>query len=265
MNGTLEIILIAYLLSKTILGLGMFISAQAQLHRVLGPDWWKESFSALRSTREIIRFAVSSNISATIIKVFRESEILWVGAFLNPEAAGYYGAAYTIVSFISAPADPLIASTYPEINRLIVQRTWSRLKDFLRKVTTLSFVFNIALALGFVLFGRWAILIYSGAEYLPAYPALVALVVGLAFNYTLFWNRPLLLSLGLPAFPIRVTLIVGLVKIALAFLIVPQYGIVAAGALLSFYYIASVGVMAWRGVREINAHAGAEPQQERVV
>jgi len=265
MNGTLEIILIAYLLSKTILGLGMFISAQAQLHRVLGPGWWKESLSALTSTREIIRFAVSSNISATIIKVFRESEILWVGAFLNPEAAGYYGAAYTIVSFISAPADPLIAATYPEINRLIVQRTWSRLKDFLRKVTTLSFVFNIAIALGFVLFGRWAILIYSGSEYLPAYPALVALVVGLAFNYTLFWNRPLLLSLGLPAFPIRVTLIVGLVKIALAFLIVPQYGIVAAGALLSFYYIASVGVMAWRGLKEINAHAGAEPQQERVV
>ena len=80
---------------------------------------------------------------------------------------------------------------------------------------------------------------------------MIALVIGLAFNYSLFWNRPLLLSLGLPEFPIKVTLIVGLIKIALAFLLVPRYGIVAAGALLSFYYIASVGIMAWRGVREI--------------
>ena len=46
-------------------------------------------------------------------------------------------------------------------------------------------------------------------------------------------------------------LIVGLIKIALAFLLVPKLGYVAAGALLSFYYIASVGIMAWRGWGEI--------------
>ena len=41
-KGTLETILFAYLLSKTILGLGMFIAAQVQLHRVLGSGWWRE-------------------------------------------------------------------------------------------------------------------------------------------------------------------------------------------------------------------------------
>ena len=60
-----------------------------------------------------------------------------------------------------------------------------------------------------------------------------------------------MLSLGLPDYPIWATLIVGLIKVALAFWLVPQYGILAAGALLSFYYIASVGIMAWRGVTEI--------------
>jgi O-antigen/teichoic acid export membrane protein len=84
-----------------------------------------------------------------------------------------------------------------------------------------------------------------------AYPALIALLVGLAFNYTLFWNRPLLLSLGLTEYPIIVTLIAGLVKVALAFPIVPRFGYVAEAALLSFYYFASVGVMAWRGMKEI--------------
>lgn len=257
-KGGLEIILIAYLVSKTILGLGLFLSAQIQLRRVLGSGWWEEPLSTLSNKRELIHFAVSSNISATIIKIFRESEPVWVGFFLSPEAVGYYSLAYQIVGFLSIPADPLIASVYPELNRLIVQKTWPLLKDFLRKVTSLAFVYNMVLSVGLVLFGNWAILILGGKEFLPAYPALVALLIGLTFNYILFWNRPLLLSMGLPTFPIRATLIAGLIKIALAFVFVPRYGIVAAGALLSFYYVASVGVMAWRGVREIQ-HQEALP------
>jgi O-antigen/teichoic acid export membrane protein len=250
-NGALQTILFAYLLSKTILGLGMFIAAQIQLRRVLSRGWGREKFSVITSWRELIRFAVSSNVSATIIKIFRESEILWVGFFLSTTAAGYYRVAYTLAGFLAIVTDPLIASAFPEINRLVVQSAWTRLKDFLRKVTSLSFAYNIAIAIGFVLLGGWLIRIYSNETFLPAYPALIALVVGLAFNYALFWNRPLLLTLGLPEFPIKVTLIVGIVKIALAFLLVPRYGIVAAGALLSFYYVASVGVMAWRGMKEI--------------
>lgn len=256
-HGTLQSILFAYLLSKTILGLGMFFAAQIQLHRVLGSGWWRESFSAIAERsewRELIRFAVSSNVSATIIKIFRESELLWVAFFLTPEAAGYYKLAYTLVSFLSIVTDPLIASTFPEINRLVVQNAWTRLKDFLRKVTSLSFAYNFAIAIGFVLLGGWMIRIYSNETFLPAYPAMIALVVGLAFNYTLFWNRPLLLSLGLPEYPIKVTLIIGIIKIVLAFVLVPRYGIVAAGALLSFYYVASVGIMAWRGVQEVRAN-----------
>ncbi len=250
-NGTLQTILFAYLLSKTILGLGMFTAAQVQLNRVLGRGWWRESFSIIASWRELIRFAVSSNVSATIIKIFRESEILWVGFFLSTTAAGYYRVAYTLAGFLAIVTDPLIASTFPEINRLVVQSAWARLKDFLRKVTSLSLSYNVAIAIGFVVLGQWMIRIYSNETFLPAYPAMIALVVGLAFNYTLFWNRPLLLSLGLPEFPIKVTLIVGLIKIALAFVLVPRYGIVAAGTLLSFYYVASVGIMAWRGRTEI--------------
>lgn len=248
----LWIVLLAYLMGKVILGLGLFFSAQRQLHHELGAGWWKSPLMPFAESRGLIRFAISSNISATIIKVFRESEPLWVGYFLSTEAVGYYKAAYALVSFLSVPADPLIAATYPEINRLIVQKAWASLRSFLRKVTALAFAVNTAAALGFIFLGQFALIVFTGRqEFVAAYPTLIALFIGLAFNYTLFWNRPLLLSLGLPDFPIWATLIVGLIKVALAFWLVPQYGILAAGALLSFYYIASVGIMAWRGVTEI--------------
>ena len=249
-GGGVAIVLLAYLLGKMILGLGVFLVAQTQLQRILGAGWWKAPFASIPSYRELARFALNSNISATIIKIFRESEILWVGLLLNTTAAGYYKVAYTIVGLLAVAADPLIATVYPELNRLVMQKAWPRLREVLRNVTTLAFAYNLVQALGFLLFGRWILWLY-GKQYVDAYPALIALLVGLAFNYTLFWNRPLLLSLGLSEYPIKVTLIVGLVKIALAFVLVPRFGYVAAGALLSFYYIASVGMMAWRGWREI--------------
>ena len=251
LNGTLVTVLIAYLVGKTILGLGMFFTAQVQIHKALGNGWWRHSFSAVDAWREIFRFSISSNISATIIKIFRESEVLWVGFFLDTTAVGYYRVAYNLVYFLAIPADPLIHVTFPEISRLVTERAWSKLKSFLKKITTLSLAYNILFGAAYIFLGRWIILIFSGEKFVNAYPALVALTIGLVFNYILFWNRPLLLTLGLPEFPIYITLVSGFIKLALSFWLVPTYGILAAGALLSYYYITSVGIMALRGVRQI--------------
>jgi O-antigen/teichoic acid export membrane protein len=250
-NGSITIVLIAYLIGKSIVGLGLFIAAQIQLHNKLGSGWWHTPFSKLTARREIFRFAFSSNISATIIKLFRESELIWIGLFLDTTAVGYYRVAYTITHFLAIPADPLIATTFPEINKLAVEKTWGRLKSFLKKITAFSFAYNSAIGAGLILFGHWVIQIYSGKDYLAAYPALVALTIGLVFNYILFWNRPLLLALGLPEFPVYVTLAAGIIKLALSFWLVPAYGVAAAGGLLSFYYIASVGMMVLRGLQKI--------------
>ncbi len=265
-GGGVTIVLLAYLLGKAILGLGIFTLAQVQLRRVLGAGWWKAPFTHISPYRGLVRFAVSSNISATIIKIFRESEILWVGFFLSTTEAGYYRVAYTLVSLLSVVIDPLIATVYPELNRLIVQNAWPSLLRFLRRITSLSFAINLAVGVGMLLFGRLALTIYGGGrEFIVAYPALLALFVGLAFNYTLFWNRPLLLSFGLTEIPIWTTLSVGLVKVALAFWLVPRFGILAAGALLSYYYIASVGIMALRGLKEVGIQSKNDQLSEQLI
>ena len=248
--GSLLIVIGAYLAGKSILGLGLFAAAQMQLRRVLDRGWTKASLRVLPSARELFRFAFSSNLSATAILIFRESELLWIGFFLNREAAGLYKNAYTIVSFLSVPADPLILAVYPELNRLIVQQAWPRLRKFLQSVTALSFAYNALLALGLILFGRWILALY-GDQYVAAYPAMLTLLAGLAFNYTLFWNRPLLLSFGLPTFPLWATLIAGALKLGLAFPLVPRYGYVMEAGLLSFYYVLSVGLIVWRGMRQL--------------
>ncbi len=250
LHGSPAFILVAYLTGKAILGLGLFFAAQFQIQRALGSGWIRVSFSTLPSLRELSKFAFSSNLSATVILVFRESELLWVAFFLSPVAVGLYKNAYAIISLLAVPADPLILTVYPELNRLIVQKAWPRLRDFLRKVTTLAFSYNMLLALGLLAFGRWILSIY-GPEYVQAYPALVALLIGMVFNYTLFWNRPLLLSFGLPTFPLWATLVAGLLKVGLAFPLVPRYGYIMEAALLSIYYVLSVGLIVARGGMEL--------------
>jgi O-antigen/teichoic acid export membrane protein len=246
----LVMVLVAYLLGKAILGLGMFFVAQSQLEGVLGRGWRQAPLSILPSIRELFGFAFSSNLSATAILVFRESELLWVGLFLNSEAAGLYKIAYTIVGFLSLPADPLILSVYPETNRLIVQEAWPRLRSFLRKITALALSYNALLAAGLILSGHWILAVF-GAQYDAAYPAMMALLVGLAFNYTLFWNRPVLLSLGLQDFALLAVVAAGIFKTAMAFPLVPRYGNIAEAALLSSYYVISVSFIVGRGLGEV--------------
>ena len=254
-STALLVVLGAYLLGKAILGLGLIAVAWSQVGRVLGPGWRRADIRSLSSVREMMRFGLTSNLSATAILVFRESEVLWVGLFLSNEAAGLYKVAYTIAGLLSVPADPLILSVYPETNRLVVQRAWVRLKAFLRSVTTLAFVYNIVIGLVFVVFGRLVLAVF-GDQYVAAYPAMLALLAGLVFNYTLFWNRPLLLSLGLQAFALGAIVLAGILKLALGFALVPRYGYVMEAGLLSAYYFISVGLIVWRGRRELSRRMG---------
>jgi O-antigen/teichoic acid export membrane protein len=257
-GAALVIVLAAYLLGKAVFGIGLFIAGWAALNRALGAGWQRAQLSVLPAPRKLFSFAVSANLSATAILVFRESEVLWIGLLLNSEAAGLYKVAYTIVNLLSVPADPLILSVYPEANRLVVQQAWGRLKGFLAKVTALSFLYNVILALGLVLLGRWILSIY-GEEYISAYPAMMILLVGLVFNYTLFWNRPLLLSFGLQRFALGAILVAGLMKLAAAVPLVPRFGYEFEALLLSSYFVISVAWMVWRGLRELDRRNAADP------
>jgi O-antigen/teichoic acid export membrane protein len=247
----LLVVLGAYLIGKALLGMGLYVAAWRAANRALGVRWRSVEFSGLPPLRELLGFGVSSNLSATAILAFRESEVLWVGVLLNSEAAGLYKVAYTIVGLLSIPADPLILSVYPEANRLVVQRAWGRLKGFLRAVTGLSFLYNAILAVVFIVLGRWLLSLF-GTEFTAAYPAVLALLAGLVFNYTLFWNRPLLLSLGLQRYALGAIVFAGILKLALAIPLVPAFGYVMEAALLSGYYLLSVGLMAGRGVHEVD-------------
>jgi len=247
------LVLSAYLLGKLVFGLSITTLALRRTGQMLGRGWWRASFSLLPRRDEFWRFALSSNFSGTINLVTRDSEVLWVSYFLSPLEAGYYKVALAVINLVLMPINPFINTTFPEIARAVTQKAWARLRDLLKKLTAISAAWTAFIGIALlVVSGEWLITTFYGAAYGPAAPAALILLIGFGMANVLYWNRPLLLSLGLPTYPLKVMAFAGIMKVVLGFLLVPRFGYLVQAALLSAFFVLSVGLIVWRGVSEIN-------------
>ncbi len=265
-------VLLIYLLGKVILGLGPIALALRWLPEMVGPGWWRAPLSLIPDRRALAGFALHTNFSGTINVLARDSGQLWISYFFSPVEVGYFKVALSLINLIVMPVTPFISTTFPEITRAAALRQWARLRGLLRRVTLLAAAWTAAVGVGLLavgrplLFSEWSLFgrtfhIYR-AEFLPAFPALMILLLGYGVANILFWNRTLLLALGQAAYPFRVGLAATLAKVALTVLLVPAYGYLMEAALLSLYFIASVGITTGRGLALVRAReraAGAEP------
>lgn len=254
----LVVVLAAYLVGKTILGFGYAVFALRRAGQLFGPDWWKVSFSHLPPWREFWGFAFSSNFSGSVNLFVRDSDILWINYFIGPVQGGYYKVAMALIGYMMMPVDPFIKTSFPEITRAIAEKAWGRLKKLLQRLTLISGTVTIGFGLALIVLGEPLIFRYIyEPEFLPAIIPALILLVGYGTANTLFWNRPLILALGHATFPLAVMALVGTVKIALSFYLVPRYGMNAQAALMSAYFVLSIGIIVWRGLAEIK-------QRERI-
>lgn len=264
MHGGLLMVLWAYLIGKVILGGGPILVAFYWLPRVLGRDWLRAPWSLLPPRGELVRFAISTNFSGTINLIARDSEAAWVGFFFNTTVVGYFKTALAIITLAVMPINAFISTSYPEITRTIASRDWSGLRLLLRRVTAIAAGWTGAVAVGLLLFGRqvlfqnWPVFgrlvhIYK-PEFLPAYPLLLVLLIGFGAANIFFWNRPLLLAQGLADYPLKTSFWSMLAKVALALVLIKALGMgyMTEAVLLSGYFVVSVGLNVWRGLREIN-------------
>lgn len=260
LKAGLPMVLMAYLVGKMMLGLGGAFLALRSLRRVLGRGWWRVPMAPLPPWGELGSFAVSTNLSTTINLVVRDSEQLWVAYFLSPLAAGYYKIALAVVNMVIMPITPFISTTYPKISGSVAVRKWAQLRNLLRRVTAISGGWTVLSTAGLLVLGRWFIRWMYGAEYLPAYPLLLVLLVGYGFANTVFWNRPLLLAFGKPMVPFYAMAVFGLIKVALSFYVVPRWGAMGEAVLLSGYFVFSVGWIVLAGMRELRRGELALPE-----
>lgn len=254
-RGSVLDILVAYLAGKAFAGMMITVLAARELYIVLAARWWQIPLQQARNWREIFAFAFNTNLNGTVNLIARDSAPT-ILAFLRPaEVAlgevGYFKLALTLINLTTLPIEPFIWPTYAEITRSIAERKWRETKNLLRRVSMISAVWMALAGGGLALSGWWLIPFLYKPEALPAYPAVLILLVGYGFASIFTWNRPLLLALGRPSYPLIIAAVVGILEIILAFVFVPRFGYLAQSALLSGYLVVAIGLITWRGLYEM--------------
>ncbi len=245
-------ILTAYLAGKSAAGILIAIFAFRSLDQTLGRGWWKAPLGLITEWKEMLRFALSTNFNGTVNLVVRDSEILFVAGLCSTTQAGYFRLAYGLINLVMMPIDPFVGPTYAEITRTIVQRQWQVTRQLLKRVSLISAAWTLSAGLGLMLFGRWLIPFMYGQGTEPTYPAVLLLLVGYGFANIFQWNRPLLLALGMPGYPLKVSAATGVIKTVLTVTLVPAFGYLAEAAILSAYFLSSIGWILGRGIREMD-------------
>lgn len=258
-------VMMAYLAGKCIFGLGMLTAALYHSRRLLGENWWTARARGVVEWRKLISFAVSTNLSQTVTMVMRDSEVLWVGFFLNSTAAGYYKFALAIMNVILMPITPFIQTTFPEMTKAVTRKAWGQIRSLLRRTSLIAVAWTGVVTVGLLVAGNWLLGLFKGGEYLPAMPLIWVLLIGFSFANIFYWNRSLLLAFSRPNFPLAAATVAGMIKIALMFLLVPKFGAVMQAALLSLFFILSIGAMAVEGLRGLKRAELQQAVLERAV
>jgi O-antigen/teichoic acid export membrane protein len=108
------------------------------------------------------------------------------------------------------------------------------------------------------------LLLYKKSEFLPAFPALLIMLVGFLVANTFYWARPALLALGLPGYATRVNVLVTVIKIAGVLVLLPRIGYLGSAIMLALSYILGISLSVLRARSEIKfrSAAGSELQIE---
>ncbi len=247
LEGGLAGVLLAYLVGKTVSALGLSLAALVEARTHWGRGWWRLSLQPLKPRlRQLTHFAVSTNISASVSLITKDSELLWVSLFRGPVETGYYSLALSLSNLVQMPVSPLPQATYPELSRQAARGDWQAMRGLLRQGAWLAGGYTLAATLFLLIFGKPLISWLYTPEFLPAYPALLILLLGYLAANTFYWRRSALLALGRADYPAKVNLVLAAFKMVGILLLVPRYGYLACAALLAAFYWIGTAITVWK-------------------
>jgi O-antigen/teichoic acid export membrane protein len=256
-HGGLQGIVLAYLFGKAAWAVAITLAAFVEAGRHWVSRWWATPLAVLRGDAgELAKFALSTNASATINLVTRDSDILWLSWLSSPVQVGYYKAARTFINVIFVPIDPLISTTYRELAREAAARQWANVRHLLRTGSLIASVWAVPACLGLAVLGSW-FLSWYGPAFGSAYPPMVLLLAGVLVANVFYWSRSLLHALGHATYPTYTYLIVGLLQILGILLLVPRLGAAGMAMMWSGYTVVSALILVRKGMQEVRH--GAPP------
>lgn len=235
-QGGLREVAFAHMAGKVVPGLAMSAHAVRVATRALGSKWWQTHFTAIAGTRRpMMRFALSTNASATLGLLVKDSDPLFLSVLRPLSEVGYYRVAQSLINLVLLPIAALGQAIYPELANLVDTQP-DRSRRTLKRATLIAAAWIGIVTPFSVAAMPWLIRTFYGAEFVPAFPAYLILLAGMGLASGLFWTRPALLALGRPDIALKISIVQLALKVAMVLLLVPDNGYLMMAGILALLY-----------------------------
>jgi O-antigen/teichoic acid export membrane protein len=210
-------------------GMVMTAVASRASSRAWSSPWWSSSLSSLRQRRgEIARFVVWTDLSSLVGVATKQMDVIVVGSFAGPAAAGFYRLAVSLGQLGGFVAGPVQSILYQRFSRVRAAVSPVELRDEAKRAATHVSAPLALLGLLAIPVTPWAVRTIAGASYGPAGRLAQIMVLLEAVWFAFLWVRPLVFTLGEVRLWTVANLLVAGVSLAGYLLVVPAAG--AAGA-----------------------------------
>ncbi|WP_116090577.1 lipopolysaccharide biosynthesis protein [Sphingomonas crusticola] len=243
--------LIAWAAAEMLTATAHWIAAFNATRAGLQPAPWRGMTQVGRDNPGLWRFALVTNIGATLRAFSGQISVLLVGLVAGPAAAGGYRLAFQLGRALAKLSDMLARSMFAEIARVHVVRTAQELRKLFLKSTRFSLIGGAVIIILLLLIGKPALGLVAGKHYVAAYPLLLMLGTAAALDLGGTSFEPSLMATGRASLALRLRLAATILQIVLLVAFLPTYGVTgAAAATLAASSLSLVlfGAVAWRAI-----------------
>lgn len=194
---------------------GLSVGEGNQLHGVVqeNPGLW--------------RFAWSTNFNSSIGLIWKQLPVLAVGWAVGAGAAGGIRIATNLVNALNKPTVLLARAMYPEFAKLAVAEH-VRMVRAVHRTTMMAGVAGVVSVILMMIFGKLALQLIGGEDYLFAYPLLILLTVAAAIQLCGVAIEPAMIAIGRPGTVLLVRSVTGVFYGGALIVLVQIYGAIGA-------------------------------------
>lgn len=168
-----------------------------------------------------------------------QADILLLGFLANSSEVGVFKSMYQISLLIIFSLTAANAVSAPYIVRSYENKNDSQLKRLLFTFCGINFLFAILIALPFLLFGEYLIILLYGQEFVIGLGCLYILIVGRVINSIFGISNQFLKMMGEERKAAKGIILGTIVGVFLNIVLIPEYGIIGAAI------ASSVGMITW--------------------
>ena len=194
------------------------------------------------------RFAIHVNLTSSLTAAWGPIARLVIGGLVGPAAAGIYRVAASLADSAQKPADLLGKVYYPEVVRmdLATKKPWK----LMWRGTVLATTLGVLTGLVLLVAGQWVVDALFGAEFLPAYPVLLVLIIAPFLAMISFPLVPMLYALDRPDAPLKARLVGTILYFAIVAPLAWRFGVIGAAVAFVIGVAAMVATQALQLVGE---------------